>query len=189
MAEVAEQIFGLVPQIESVGESGQVVDVTVDRVQAQTHSDDGGVGASGLTPSINLPVEFSYVGSAQCHIVATEVFDRSAEITDTVTESPPGRNGVIDPATEEDKSVREPGGPVKCILAGSTKPDRDGPGRLWHERSPVNSIETTREVDHRLSEQPPKKPYLLLFSSTPRTEVLPERFVFDVIPADANTEA
>ena len=104
------------------------------------------------SPGINLPDEFSYVCSAQRHVVATEAFDRSTQITNLVTQSLPGGNGVIHSASKENEAIGESGGPFECFFAGTTKPDRDGSRWFRCQRSPVNSIETTREIDDRLGE-------------------------------------
>ena len=96
---------------------------------------------------------------------------------------------MVDAATEEDEAVREPGGPVERRLARSTEPDRDGPRRLRHECGSVNPVEAAREVDDGFGEQPAKQLDLLLLPGAAGAEVLPERLVLDVVPADPHTEA
>ena len=86
-----------------------------------------------LAPGIDLPGKYAYIGSAQGDILPAEVFNRSGEVTYTVTHLAPGFDGVIDSAAEEYESVRKPGGPVECFLAGTTKPDRDGSIWLRHK--------------------------------------------------------
>ena len=95
---------------------------------------------------------------------------------------------MVDAATEEDEAVREPGGPVERRFTGSTKPNRDGPRRLRHECGSVNPVEAAREVDDRFGEQPAKQLDLLLLAGAAGTEVLPERLVLNVVPADPHTE-
>ena len=91
-------------------------------------------------------------------------------------------------ATDEDESVGQACCPFVCRLAGAAEPDRDGTRRLGQECRPVDPVEAAREVHDRLREQLAKQLDLFLLPGTPGCEVLPERLVLDVAPADADSE-
>ena len=60
---------------------------------------------------------------------------------------------------------------------------------LRHKRSPVDAIESAGEVDDRFGEKPAKQLDLFLLPRPTGMEVLSQRLVFDVVPADPHTEA
>ncbi len=87
-----------------------------DGVQTQTHRDHSDVCATRLTPTINLAREFVHVGSTERYVIPAKVFNGPAEFANSLTQPPPGADGV-NPATEEYETVREPGGPLERLLA------------------------------------------------------------------------
>ena len=107
--------------------------MAVDRVQAGAHRDHRDMTTTCLAPGIDLRCEVVYATGTNRHVFRAEVFDRPAEAAHAIAPPFLGVDGVVDAATEEDKAVREPGGPVERDFAESTKPDRDGPRRLRHE--------------------------------------------------------
>src|SRR4051794_3270926 len=95
---------------------------------------------------------------------------------------------MVGAATEEDESVSETGCSFVGSVARASKPDRDRPSGFGDECRSVDSVEAARQIDHWLGEELSQQLDLFRLSGTPRGELLPKGFVFDVAPADANTE-
>src|SRR5688500_18210775 len=146
------------------------------------------MSSADFAPSIDLRGDLAYVTSSENHTVAAEVLDRSAAVAHAIAQLFPGVDAVVD-ATTKDEAIRKSRGPLEGHFAKSTKPDRDGPRGLGQECRPANPVEAAREVDDRFSEQPPEQLDLLLLPGAAGTEVLTERLVLDVIPADSHAEA
>jgi hypothetical protein len=158
----------------------------VGGVQAKAYGDDRDMGAARLAPGINLGREIAYTATlGKCHIVPAEVLGRPAEAAHAITQPFPGVDGA-GAAAEEDEAVRDPGSTLERGLAGSAKPDRDGPRRPWHERGPVDPVEAAREINDGFREQSAEQPDLLLLPGAAGMEVLPEGLVLDVVPADSH---
>jgi hypothetical protein len=72
-------------QTERLCDRGEVVDVTVDGVQAEAHRDHREMGASCLTPGTDLSRHVGCAAGTNRHIVRAKVFDRPAEAFNAIS--------------------------------------------------------------------------------------------------------
>jgi Luciferase-like monooxygenase len=174
-------------QVERVGDRGDVVEVGLDRIEAETHRDHRDMRTTNLAPGIDLGRELAHALARERRKVRTEVVHGPAKAAHALTHLFPRGDAVVEAATEYE-AIGEPSSPLERHGAKSSKPDRDGPRRLRHKCGSINAVEAAGEVDDRFGEQPAEKIDLLLLPSAAGAEVLTEGLVLDVAPTDPHTE-
>src|SRR3546814_8105935 len=86
-------------------------------------------------------------------------------------------------------AVREASHPVEDPVRGAAHPDRDAARRSRFDARERDGVEAALEVHDGLLEEPPEQLDLLGDAAASGVEVLPERLVLHLVPADADAEA
>jgi hypothetical protein len=90
-------------QAEYPCNGGQVLEVALYRIQAETLRDHRHMDTTRISPGLDLPRKLSYIASAQRHILPAEVCDGPAELAHSIANPLPSIDRLIDAAVEEDE--------------------------------------------------------------------------------------
>src|SRR6202044_823399 len=106
---------------QGVRDRCEVVDMAIDGVQAQAHSDHREGGPPPAAPPTDPARPIATPPLRTHDILRAELLDRPAEAAHAIAQPLPGVDGAVDVAADEDEAVRETGGSIVCRFGGSTE--------------------------------------------------------------------
>jgi hypothetical protein len=168
---------------------GQELEVSFGGRESLSHRVDRDVTAPPLTAPLDSSGDcVRGVVEASDHHLLAELRRLAARLAKVFLYLlPPFRASVR--GAGEDEAIAESRSSPKYRLGEASEPDRDAASGAGIDAGTFDVIELALERHQGLAPELAQELHLLLLAPTASVEVLPERLVLDVVPADADTEA